>query len=155
MDDLKSRTLTIERTLKAPIQLVWEVWSKPEHIAKWWGPKGMEVEVLEHDFQVGGHWKYKMEMPNGQEFITEGIYSEIVEPEKIVSSADFKPMTEGVELQILLKAEGDQTLFTFNVVHATAEYCQQQEKMGFYNGWGSVFDGLEAHLENQVSQSTL
>jgi len=45
-------------------------------------------------------------------------------------------MTEGVELQILLKANGDQTKFTFKVIHATEEYKIQQEKMGIYNGWG-------------------
>jgi uncharacterized protein YndB with AHSA1/START domain len=56
-------------------------------------------------------------------------------------------MTEGVEIQALFEADGDQTNFTFKVVHATEEYCQQQEKMGFYNGWGSVFSRLAEYLE--------
>ncbi len=147
MDQLNNRTLTIQRTLKAPLGLVWEAWTQPEHISKWWGPKNMEVEVLEHHFKVGGAWRYKMNMPNGQEFITEGVLSEIIALERIVTTAEFKPMTEGVELQILFEAKGEDTLFTFNVIHPTAEYAQQQEKMGFYNGWGSVFDNLEAFLQ--------
>ena len=64
-----NRTLTIERTFNAPIELVWEAWSQPEHIAKWWGPPGMEVEIIEHNFEVGGAWKYSMVMPNGGTFI--------------------------------------------------------------------------------------
>ncbi len=146
-NDLKDRTLTIERVLKAPVQLVWEAWSQPEHIAQWWGPKGMEVRVEAHDFQVGGNWKYLMTMPNGSDFIAEGTYLEIVLHEKICSSANFRPMTEGVEIQALFQAQGEATQFTFNVVHPTVEYCQQQEKMGFKNGWGSTFDRLSAHLE--------
>ncbi len=140
--DLSNRTLTLKRTFNAPIELVWEAWTQSEHIAQWWGPKGMKTTVIEHNFEVGGSWKYAMAMPDGSEFISEGVYQAIVEFEKIVSSADFKPMTEGVEIQALFEEDGDRTHFTFNCVHATEAYCQQQEKMGFYNGWGSVFDRL-------------
>lgn len=141
--NLDNRTLTLERTLNAPIKLVWEAWTNSEHIAQWWGPKGMNTKVIEHDFKVGGQWKYSMLMPDGNEFITEGVYSAIVELEKIISSADFKPMTEGVEIQAFFEADGEKTKFTFNVVHETEEYCKQQEAMGFYNGWASTFDRLE------------
>lgn len=145
-NDLQKRTLTLERTLNAPIKLVWEAWTDPEHVAKWWGPKGMDVKVIKHDFKEGGEWQYAMTMPDGKEFITEGIYSEIVEFQRICSSADFKPMTEGVEIQAIFEENGDQTNFTFNCIHATEEYCKQQEQMGFYNGWASVFDNLQEHV---------
>lgn len=144
---INNRTLTLERTFSAPIELVWEAWTQPKHIVQWWGPKGMNTEVKEHDFKVGGRWKYVMLMPDGSDFIAQGEYLEIVEPTKIVTSADFKPMTEGVELQILLEANGDKTKFTFHVVHHTEEYCKQQEAMGFYNGWGSTFDRLMEYLD--------
>ena len=149
MNDLNNRTLTIEKTFNAPLKLVWEAWSQPEHIGQWWGPKGMETKVIEHEFKVGGHWKYVMQMPNGGEFITEGIYSEIIEHKKIVSSADFKPMTEGVELHVHFKESGKQTKFTFKVVHETAAYCKQQEQMGFYNGWGSTFERLDEFVSGR------
>ncbi|RMA56749.1 SRPBCC family protein [Ulvibacter antarcticus] len=139
-NDKSKRTIAMNRTFKAPIKLVWEAWTNPKHIAKWWGPKGMETKVIKHEFKVGGTWKYTMQMPNGKDFITEGVYSEIIEFEKIVSSADFKPMTEGVELEIIFKDLGDTTDFTFNVIHPSEEYCKQQEAMGIYNGWGATFD---------------
>lgn len=141
--ELTDRTLSIKKTFNAPLKLVWEAWTSPDHIANWWGPKGMKVKIVEHDFRVGGYWKYTMTMPDGNEFITEGVYSEIVEFEKICSSADFRPMTEGVEIQALFEANGNMTNFTFNCIHPTAEYCKQQEKMGFYKGWGSTFDRLD------------
>ena len=146
-NDLSNRTLTIERTFNAPIQLVWDAWTQAGKISLWWGPKGKQTKVIQHDFKVGGTWKYTMEMPNGNEFITEGVYSEIAELAKITSSADFKPMTEGVEIQAQFEAKGDKTNFIFKVVHPTAEYCQQQEKMGFYKGWGSTFDRLNEYLQ--------
>ena len=107
----------------------------------------MQTKVVQHDFKVGGTWKYSMEMPNGNEFITEGVYSEIVELGKIISSADFKPITEGVEIQALFESNVNKTNFTFKVVHPTGEYCRQQEKMGFYKGWDSTFDRLNEYLQ--------
>lgn len=88
-----SRTVTIKRAFNAPIHLVWEAWTQPEHIAQWWSPKGMATRVIEHDFKVGGKWKYAMPMPDGKEFIANGEYTVIVEFEKITSLANFKPMT--------------------------------------------------------------
>ena len=145
---MDNRTITLKRTFNAPINLVWEAWTQSEHIAKWWSPKGIETKVIQHDFEVGGKWKYSMPMPNGQEFIAEGKYLEIVEFEKIISSANFKPMTQGVEIQALFSVNGNKTNFTFNVVHPTEEYKIQQEKMGIMNGWGSVFDRLGELLKN-------
>lgn len=143
------RTLTIKKTFSAPIQLVWEAWSKPEHIPQWWGPKGMRIKVVAHDFWEGGQWKYIMVMPDGREFTSEGTYTEIDKPNKIITSADFKPMTAGVILQALFEENGEHTNFTFNVIHPSEEYKKQQEEMGFYNGWGSVFDRLEAFLSEK------
>ena len=145
-DDISNRVLSIQRTFKAPLKLVWEAWTQPDHIANWWGPKGMQTEIVEHNFVVGGIWKYAMTMPDGNLFIGEGKYSEIIEFRKIVTSANFRPMTEGVELQILMEEAKEGTHFSFHVIHESEEYCQQQKAMGFYNGWGSTFDRLGEYL---------
>ncbi len=141
------KTLTLSRTFDAPISLVWEAWTNAKHIAQWWGPKGMETKIIRHEFKMGGSWEYAMTMPDGNAFIADGVYTLIVEMEKIFSSANFKPMTEGVEIQALFEANGEKTNFIFNVVHPSAAYCQAQEKMGFMSGWGSVFDRLEAYFD--------
>ncbi|HYG52636.1 MAG TPA: SRPBCC domain-containing protein [Flavobacteriales bacterium] len=141
------RTLSLKKTLNAPVSVVWEAWTRPEHLLQWWAPPGMKTTIVEHNFTVGGKWKYAMPMPDGSEFISEGTYKEIVEHKKIVTTADFRPMTEGVEMHIEFEADGDKTHFTFSIVHATVDYKNQQEKMGFYNGWGSAFNRLEEHLQ--------
>jgi len=147
-NDLSSRTVTIKRTFNAPIALVWHAWTKPEHIVNWWGPKGMDTKVIYHNFKVGGEWKYSMKMPDGKDFISDGIYSVITELEEIRSTANFKPMTEGVEIQALFEANGDTTNFTFNIIHPTEAYRIQQEKMGILNGWGSVLKRLEEFVKS-------
>ena len=134
--DAKNRTLTLKRTFNVPVKLVWDAWTKPEHIAQWWGPKGMKTNIVEHNFKVGGKWKYVMAMPDGSEFIGEGVYSAIVVLQKIFSSANFIPMTEGVEIQALFEDDGDKTNFTFNVVHPTEEYCNSRKK------WASTMVGV-------------
>jgi len=145
-DNLQNRTLTIKRTFNAPVKLVWEAWTNPEHIAKWWGPKGMETTVVKHEFKVGGKWEYRMKMSDGNNFITEGTYSQIETLKKICSSADFKPMTEDVEIQAFFEDNGEKTNFIFNCIHKTEAYCKQQEEMGFYNGWGSTFERLDSFV---------
>ena len=144
---MSDRIIRLKRTFNAPIELVWEAWTRPEYIAIWWSPKGMETKVIEHNFEIGGKWKYIMPMPNKKEFIAEGIYTEIIQFQKIVSSANFKPMTEGVEIQAFFAENGEKTDFIFKVVHPTAEYKIKQEKMGIMNGWGSVFERLEEYLK--------
>src|SRR5437879_4294525 len=114
-----NRTLTIKKSFNAPIKLVWEAWVNPEHVIQWWAPPGMNINMVEHDFRVGGKWKYTMHMPDGSLFISEGEYLEIEPYRKIITTADFKPMTEGVELHIEFEEDGDKTNFTFSVVHAT------------------------------------
>ncbi|TRX48700.1 activator of HSP90 ATPase [Fulvivirga sp. M361] len=145
-NDIEKRTLTIKRTLKAPRKLVWEAWTQPEHIAHWWGPHGMKTTIRKHNFTVGGEWEYSMTMPDGKDFISHGIYSNIKVPELIETSANFIPMTEGVTIVVSFIDAQENTEFVFKVIHPTEAYCRQQEEMGFMNGWGSVFDGMERYL---------
>ncbi len=147
MNDLLNRTITIEKILDAPVELVWKAWTTANHIVKWWAPEGMDLEVIEHNFELGGKWKYTMLMPNGKEFISEGVYKEIIPLKKIITSADFRPMTNNVELYAFFEADGDKTKFTFSVIHETEDYCKQQEAMGIYNGWGSAFNRLNELLK--------
>lgn len=146
VNEIEKRTLTIKRKFDAPRELVWKAWTQPEHIAKWWGPRGMKTNVKKHDFKVGGEWEYTMPMPDGSDFISNGIYSKIEAMELIETSANFIPMTEGVNIVAVFTDAGEQTEFIFKVIHPTEAYCKQQEQMGFYNGWGSVLEGLNNYL---------
>ena len=150
-DPIEKRTITISRNFDAPLDLVWEAWTSPEHIANWWGPNGMETTIVKHNFEVGGEWEYTMKMPNGGDFLSFGKYTQIEPKSLIETTANFIPMTEGVTLNIGFIAKGDTTDFVFKVIHPTEAYCKQQENMGIYNGWGSVFNSLAAYLSQQLA----
>ena len=144
--DFSKRVLVLVRTFNAPKKLVWEAWTQPEHIGQWWGPRGMTTKVEKMDFRVGGKWKYLMITADGKEFPASGVFSEIKEFEKIVSSADFEPVTHDVIISAVFEDLGDKTKLTFSVIHPSEEYCTKQEKMGVMNGWGANFEGLEKYL---------
>lgn len=151
-DNAKNRTLTIKKVFNAPVNLVWNASTQVDQIVQWWAPQGMKIKVIEHNFTVGGKWKFSMPMPNGGDFVSEGTYLEIVEHKKIVTSADFKPMTENVELHVSFEADSDNTNFEFSVVHETEDYAKAQEKMGFYNGWGSALNRMEEVISKQQNK---
>lgn len=76
--------IVIERVFDGPPALVWRTWTDPEHVMRWWGPKGFTSPVCKADFRVGGSYLYCMRSPQGKDFWTTGVYLEIVEPERIV-----------------------------------------------------------------------
>lgn len=147
MSNIEKRTLRLKRTFNAPRDLVWQAWTSPEHLTNWWG-RGMPTKVVQHDFSEGGNWEINTEMPDGSTFRSYGQYSKIQPKDLIESSANFVPMTEGVTIIAEFKEAGEQCEFEFRVIHPTEEYARQQEDMGFYNGWGSIFEGLNGYLES-------
>ena len=62
-NNTKDRELLLTRTLNAPIDIVWEAWTKPDHIAKWWGPNGFITTIIKMDIQAGGEWDLIMHGP--------------------------------------------------------------------------------------------
>src|SRR5678809_780124 len=61
------RELTITRVLNAPIELVWNVWTDPDHIKNWWGPNGFTNTIFEMDVKPGGNWEFIMHGPDGKD----------------------------------------------------------------------------------------
>src|ERR1700686_485185 len=80
----KDRELIISRKLNAPVELVWEVWTKPEHIANWWGPDGFTNTISTMDVVPGGEWNLVMHGPDGTDYKNKSIFKEIVLYKKIV-----------------------------------------------------------------------
>lgn len=72
------------RLLKAPIELVWEVWTNPEHIAKWWGPEGFTTTMHAMDLKPGGEWRLTMHGPDGKNYPNRSEFVEVVPLQKIV-----------------------------------------------------------------------
>lgn len=74
----------ITRVFDAPRHLVYQVWTQPEHIMRWWGPKGFTAPVCKLDLRPGGEFLFCMRSPEGQDFWSKGTFREIVAPERIV-----------------------------------------------------------------------
>ena len=76
-----NRELGITRVLKAPRELVWKVWTDPEHIKHWWGPNGFTNTIFKMDVRPGGVWEFIMHGPDRTDYKNKHIYKEVVEPE--------------------------------------------------------------------------
>ena len=85
--------INIIRIFNAPLDRVWEVWTEPEELKKWWGPKDFTAPHVKIDFRVGGKYLYAMHGPAGSPFDKDmwsgGTYEEIIPMEKIVVSDQF------------------------------------------------------------------
>jgi uncharacterized protein YndB with AHSA1/START domain len=111
-----NRELVITRLIDAPRWMVFAAWMRADHVAAWWGPQGFTTIHCEMDIRVGGSYRFGMRSPQGTEHWKQGVYREIVEPERIVftfawEDADGKP---GHELltTVTFAEEGKKTRLT-------------------------------------------
>ncbi|WP_258104283.1 SRPBCC domain-containing protein [Marinoscillum sp. MHG1-6] len=148
--------IIIKRTFNAPRQLVWDVWTQPEHIIKWWGPEGITTRVEFMDFKPGGKWKYVMTGPDGTEYPVTGIFQEVNPIERYTSTDDFadeyKEHAHGMDLPNILLVTtlfsdlGERTEVTIIFTHPTEEDKEKHEKMGGASGWNSSFKKLDDYF---------
>jgi NADPH2:quinone reductase len=83
------QALVITRTFDAPRGLVFQAWTEPERVMRWWGPKDFTTPICEIDLRPEGGYRYCMRSPEGQDFWAQGVYREIVEPERVVCTDTF------------------------------------------------------------------
>ena len=152
--------VVIERTFEAPIDLIWQMWTQPEHFKQWYGPKGFTVPVAEMDMRVGGKRLICMASPDGSmKMWTVGEYTEIVPTERLVyteSPADengnvVSPASMGMpdgfpattEVTVLLEDLGGRTKMVMTHAGVPAD-------SGAGGGWNQAFDKLavKAHRDH-------
>ena len=88
--------ILITRDFDAPRHLVFEAWTTPELVKRWWNAKRGEMTVAEIDLRVGGKWRYAMVTEDGYEVAFHGEYQEIAPNERIVSTETYEGVPEGV-----------------------------------------------------------
>lgn len=86
--------LIITRIFDAPVETIWKMWTEPEMMKKWWGPKNFTAPSITIDFREGGKYLYCMRGQGGpsapvQDFWSTGTYKEIVPMKKIVCTDSF------------------------------------------------------------------
>jgi uncharacterized protein YndB with AHSA1/START domain len=135
--------ILITREFDAPKHLVYEAWTTPELVKRWWGGKRGEVTLVEIDLRVGGSWRYVMS-GEGFEVGFHGEYREIVPDERIVSTEVFEGMPDAASLNTLTLTETDgRTLLTVLVQHASKEYRDGHVNSGMEIGLQEALDALE------------
>ncbi len=154
--DTSETRITLERTFNAPRVAVWDAWTRPEMIAAWWGPEIMKTRVDEHDFRVGGKFRYVMVAPDGAEYPAEGYFLEIDAPARLVTTDEFgdddaaeschDDLPGGMTATCLLEDLGPATKLILHLDHQSAEDRARIEAMGAIAGWQSSFDGLAKYL---------
>ena len=136
--------ILITREFDAPKELVYEAWTTPEHVRRWWTAKRGEVTVCEIDLREGGEWRYVMVTPDGMEVGFHGEYREIVPNERIVSTEVYEgfPDAEAVNTLTLTERDGRTTLEVL-VQHKTKEHRDGHIDSGMEAGMQDAFDLLE------------
>lgn len=156
------RVLILERVFDAPRDLLFEMFKDPEHLKRWWGPRGWEIPVCTVDFRPGGVWHYCMKCVDenlgdffGMESWGKGIYKEIIEPEKISytdyfsdaegNSNDSMPSTE-ITLEFI-DLDGKTKLIN-RAQYVSAEALKTVMDMGMLQGITETWDRLNEHVQS-------
>jgi len=146
-NNTKDRELLITRILNAPIELVWEVWTKPDHIVNWWGPNGFTNTITTMDMVPGGQWNLTMHGPDGTDYANKSTFKEVI-PLKKISYEHFNPHFIAT---INFEAQGDKTLLTWQMLFDTEEILKTVIKAhNAAEGLKQNVEKLSMYLYNQL-----
>lgn len=162
---VEGRELVLERVFDAPRDLVFEVFTKAEHLMRWFGTKGWPLTVCNIDFRPGGVWHYCMKCVDesqeyfGQESWGRAVFHEIVEPERIVyidafSDADGNVNKNMPEARVTLDFVdlGGKTKLINRTQYATEETLKSVLDMGVIQGVSQTWDQLADFLAELQSK---
>ena len=131
--------IVITREFEAPIALVFDVLTKPEHVSKWFAPFACEVTECSIDLRVGGNYHIVFVTDDGTECSFQGTYLEVEPPTRTVATWLFEgwPDAEALESMGLHEAHGVTTL-TWTLAFRDVIGRDHMSK----------YDGIEANLDN-------
>ncbi|MGB8361050.1 MAG: SRPBCC family protein [Acidimicrobiia bacterium] len=137
--------ILITRAFDAPAELVFEVWTNPQHVRNWWASPEDNWLVCDIDLREGGHWRYVVESPVHGLLGWHGEYRSIEHPHRMVSTEVFEgyPDAEAIDNLTLVELDGVTTM-TVLVQHSSNE-----------NRDGHLNAGMEGGLQlalNRVDQ---
>ncbi len=146
------RELTASRLLNAPVELVWEVWTNPEHIKNWWGPNGFTNTIYKMDVKPGGEWELMMHSPDGTNFWNKHTYTEVVKYKKLVH-VHGEPK---FEMTITFTPQGNKTLVNIVSLFESIEILKKVvEEFGAAEGLQQNVDKLEIYVNNLPAEHEL
>ena len=137
------REIVITRYFDAPRALVFEAWTKAEHVARWWDPSGLPLAVCEIDLRTKGAFRWVNRSPDGGEgYSFAGIYREIEPPEKLVFASSSGPGHS----TLIFTEEGKRTKLTITIECATRQDREALLQMRVDAGTAQTLENLSAYL---------
>ncbi|MBV9615600.1 MAG: SRPBCC domain-containing protein [Ktedonobacteraceae bacterium] len=144
----------VERQFAAPRTLMFQVFTQPEHLKRWWAPQPYTLPVCTVDLRPDGLWHYCMRSPEGQDHWARSVYSEIVSPEKLVYTSTFadehaNPI-EGVPehlTTVIFAQEADKTRVTARIQFASPEALKVALDMRMLEGMNMTWDYLVNYVQ--------
>ncbi len=147
------KQMTITRVFQAPKALVWDTFTNPDQLVKWWGPKGFTTTVKQMDVRPGGIWHYCMSSPEWGEAWGIATYQEVSPTDRIVHEDAFADAEGTVNqdlpvsvISVAFAEDGGRTTLTIVTDYATEEDLQKFVEMGVVEGMSSQFERLHELL---------
>lgn len=144
------REIMVTRVFNAPRRLVFEAWTQPEHVKRWFGGcTNMTMTVCEIDLRVGGTWRYVLhDSSNRTDHGFSGEYREIVPPERLVSTERYEPVANSDHLNTLILTEQDgKTTLHIHIEYHSREQRDGHLQSGMEEGLRETLNCLEKLLE--------
>ena len=142
----RERELVITRILDAPRDVVFRAWTEPDRVARWWGPQGFVTTYCDMDIRPGGAFRVCMRSPEGAEHWKQGIYREIVVPERLAftfawEDAEGKPGHQTLVTVTLADRGGRTELTLHQAVFETVAARDDHRR-----GWTSTLQRFAEYL---------
>jgi uncharacterized protein YndB with AHSA1/START domain len=138
------RQLVLTRTIDAPPEIVFEVWSKPEHLAQWWGPSGFSLPSCDLDFRPGGTFRYQMRSASGDEWLR-GVFREIVAPRRIVFTFAWGDAERATHPETLVEVTFESHVGKTKLTLRHSGFDTESATRGHEGGWSQSLDRLVAY----------
>ena len=147
-------SFTTTRVVDAPRALVFEAFTKCEHLKRWMGPKNLTMVSCDTDLRPGGRYRFVFRAPDGNEVGFSGEFREVVHPSRIVRTFVFEPIPEAAALETLELVENNgKTTIKTTTLHKTVEnrdgHVNSGMEAGMTEGYARL-DALLAELEMQT-----
>lgn len=141
------REIEMTRVFDAPRNLVYDAFSKPELLKRWFGPRGWSLVVCEIDFRVGGSWRFVLRGPDGKDMGMRGVYREIAAPNRSVHTESFDDFPGESVVTAVFVEDGGKTTLTATVLYPSQEIRDAVIRSGMEHGAAESYDKLAELLQ--------
>ncbi len=138
------REIVMQRVFDAPAQILFDVWTKPEHVRKWYGVRSTTVTVCDIDLRVGGAWRWVLKTPHGMDVAFSGVFLEIEAPHRFQKTEIFEAMPgAGAIVTFTFNEKNGQTTLTMTMLFETKEHRAICLKSGLELGVKECYQNMD------------